>query len=56
MATVWYQSLVKEVLFVKVTGRNVFENAAQEREAITWSGRQGCPEKRQATRESSREC
>jgi hypothetical protein len=25
----------KEVLFVKVTGRNILENAAQEREAVT---------------------
>ena len=35
VAPVWYQSPEKEVLFVKVAERNIFENATQKREAIT---------------------
>jgi hypothetical protein len=35
VASVWYQSPEKEVLFIKVAERNIFENVAQKREAIT---------------------
>jgi hypothetical protein len=35
VASEWYQSLEKEVLFVKVIGRNIFENATQKGATVT---------------------
>ena len=34
-APVWYQSRLRRVLFVKVTGRNIIENAAQKGATVT---------------------